>query len=88
MENNEHESDWTIMMKKVVLSIEAQIGDHLSRNHTPVAIVATDSSIKQIEDYAGIQIDWSNPIMLFGDGEIELKVIRTVDLKNGVVWVL
>lgn len=82
------ENEWQEMMKNVILDMEAQIGEHLSKGHTPTAAVMTDSSIRQIEEFCGVTIDWSNPIINLGDGEVPLRIYRTVDLKNGQVRIL
>lgn len=82
------ENEWQKSMKGLILNIDAQIGEHLSKGHTPVAIIAQDSALKQIEEYLRVQIDWNNPVILFGDDQIELRIIRTVDIKRNQVWIV
>ena len=83
------ENEWQKNMRSLILSIEATIGDHLSKGHTPAVLITTDSTVRQLEDYLKITIDWSTkPVMLtFGDGSIELQLIRGNDLNKGQLLV-
>lgn len=81
------------IMDSRISDIEAEIGSRLSTGYEPELLIANDRTIREIMEHMIDEdqlktLNWREPIMLaFADGNILLRIIRTVDVPYGTVIV-
>ena len=85
-------SEYQKTMDSNILSIEASIGEHLSKGHVPEILIARTSLLEQIFEHLDYtdQINWNDPegvIIGMGDGQIPLRVFRSNDVPYGIIIV-
>ncbi len=86
------ENNWKQQMASVVKCIELRVADLLSQGREPQVIICTQQTIGEIINYSAgpdyeASIDWREPQHLnVGDGgAVQLRILRTFDLKRGQV---
>lgn len=83
-EKSEYQQVWD----KRVQDIEVTISENLMRGVTPEILIATDRTITELCEYLDVIPDWRNTegrAIAFGDGEVVLRLYRSVDVPYGTL---
>jgi hypothetical protein len=78
-------------MKDLIYEIEVRIGEAIKNEYTPTVLLANNRAVEELIMfvYEDKPINWLEPITLaFADGEIPLRVYRTMDLKYNELLVI
>lgn len=83
----EEKSEYQQVWEDRVRDIEVAISENLAKGVTPEILLANTQTIEQLCSYLELEPDWRNPegrAIAFGDdGEIILKIYRSIDVPYG-----